>query len=706
MMKKLFPLLILICPIMLILPSLGQFAFPPGSPYSDLAITHLPNALYIRQSISTWRQIPLWSDLILSGYPFAADPLSGLWYLPGWLAVFLPEPFGFNLLIVLHILFGGIGLFLFLRSENLDEFAALLGAFIFELMPKLFAHFASGHITLLFAVMWTPWLLWVEKKKAVSTGKKYYFLAGIILGMIALADVRWLAYAFLVWMAFSFYSAGINPLRLKDFLYWIGQILGEGLIAFLIAAPLVFPLIEYTRLSTRSLLQPADNLMLSLAPAQLLGVLIPQFWGYSETIIYPGVITILLVLAVLCLAESRRKSAFWIGVTLAAVIFSLGANIPGSGLLARLPGFSLLRVPTRWLFIACLSLSILAAYGADVLSKKEVHKLARPNPTIFYVGISVFILFLAAGVLVVSNALPISFLWSAIFIPVASLLIIFRVYAKIPAGWWFPLIFGLAILDMGTISLSQVSFQDAGTVMSTNKQVADFLNRQVKPFRVYSPSYSVPQQLGALENIDLVEGIDPLQLSAYVNYMKEATGVPSAGYSVTLPPFSSGNPHIDNQAFLPDAQKLGLLNVRYIVSDYDLTSENLSLVARSGVSRIYENHLVKPRAWVQPADLPVGEGILSTPVPDISPNRISLTAEGPGLLILSEIDYPGWVVRVDDVRDTNIRQAAGILRAVDLPAGKHAVTFTYEPVPMLVGLAMAGIIWPGMLFLALMGKTR
>ncbi len=706
MMKKLFPFLILICPIMLILPSLGQFAFPPGSPYSDLAITHLPNALYIRQSISTWQQIPLWSDLILSGYPFAADPLSGLWYLPGWLAVILPEPFGFNLLIVLHILFGGIGLFLFLRSENLDELAALLGAFLFELMPKLFAHFASGHITLLFAVMWTPWLLWVEKKKAVATGTKYFFLAGIILGMIALADIRWVAYAFLVWMAFSFSSARINPLRLKDFLHWIGQILGEGLIAFLIAAPLVLPLIEYTRLSTRSLLQPADNLMLSLASAQLLGVLIPQFWGYSEAIIYPGVITLLLALAVLCLAESRRKSAFWIGVTLAAVIFSLGDNIPGSGWLARLPGFSLLRVPTRWLFIACLSLSILAAYGADVLSKKEVHKLARPNPTIFYVGISAFILFLAAGVLVVSKDISIPFLWSAIFIPVASLLIIFRVYAKIPAGWWFPLIFGLAILDMGTISLSQVSFQDAGTVMRTNKQVADFLNRQVKPFRVYSPSYSVPQQLGALENIDLAEGIDPLQLSAYVNYMKEATGVPSAGYSVTLPPFSTGNPHIDNQAFLPDAQKLGLLNVRYIVSDYDLNSENLSLVARSGVSRIYENHLAKPRAWVQPADLPAGEGILSTPVPDISPNRISLTAQGPGLLILSEINYPGWVVRVDNVRDNNIRQAAGILRAVDLPAGKHAVTFTYEPVPMLVGLAMAGITWPGMLFLALRGKTR
>jgi hypothetical protein len=706
MMKKLFPFLILIFPILLILPALGMFAFPPGSPYSDLAITHLPNALFIKHSLITWHQIPLWSDLILGGYPFAADPLSGLWYLPGWLAVVLPEPFGFNLLIVLHILFGGIGLFLFLRSENLDEIPAVLGAFTFELMPKLFAHFASGHITLLFAVMWTPWLLWVEKKKTVISGKKYYFLAGIVLGFIVLADVRWVAYALVVWMAFSFSNQRINLLHGKGLLRWMGQILGEGLIAGMVSAPLVLPLIEYTRLSTRSLLQPADNLMLSLSPAQLLGLVIPQFWGYAESIVYPGVITFLLLLSVLCLAETRRRSGFWIGVVLAAIVFALGSNIPGSGILARLPGLSLLRVPTRWLFIACLGFSILAAYGAEALSRNGYRKQAHPNPAIYFMGISAFILFLAVGVLVVSKNLPIPFLWSAILIPAVSGIILLRVYSIIPAGWWFPLIFGLVMLDMGTISISQVSYQDAGTVMGINQPVSDFLDKQKEPFRVYSPSYSVPQQLGSLHNIELADGIDPLQLSAYVNYMKEATGVPSAGYSVTLPPFSTGNPHIDNATYLPDAQKLGLLNVGYVASDYDLTSENLTLVARFGETRVYENKLVKPRAWVQPANLPAGEGILSAPEVEVTPNKITLTAQGPGLLVLSEIDYPGWVVRVDNRIDNNIRLVAGILRGVVLPAGGHTVSFTYEPVPMIVGIGIAGLAWLGLLIFALRGKTR
>jgi hypothetical protein len=279
------------------------------------------------------------------------------------------------------------------------------------------------------------------------------------------------------------------------------------------------------------------------------------------------------------------------------------------------------------------------------------------------------------------------------------------VYSKIPVGWWFPLIFGLAILDMGPVSLSQMSFQDAQAVMDVHKPVADFLNQQVKPFRVYSPSYSVPQQLGSLKNIELADGIDPLQLSAYVKFMTGASGVPSVGYSVTLPPFSTGNPNIDNQAYLPDAEKLGLLNVGYVASEYDMVSENFALVGRFGETRVYENSQVKPRAWVQPVDMEVGEGIISAPGPNISPNKITLTADGPGMLVLSEIDYPGWVVRVDNVK-AKMLQAGGILRAVELLTGKHVVTFSYEPVCMFTGLALAGVAWLGMLILALRGSIR
>jgi uncharacterized membrane protein YfhO len=108
---------------------------------------------------------------------------------------------------------------------------------------------------------------------------------------------------------------------------------------------------------------------------------------------------------------------------------------------------------------------------------------------------------------------------------------------------------------------------------------------------------------------------------------------------------------------------------------------------------------------VQQPDLPAGEGIISEPVPLISPNQITLTAAGPGLLVLSEINYPGWIVRVDNVK-ANIIRAASILRAVNLPAGRHMITFSYEPVPLYAGLALAASAWIGMLLLTLRGKMR
>ncbi len=41
--------------------------------------------------------------------------------------------------------------------------------------------------------------------------------------------------------------------------------------------------------------------------------------------------------------------------------------------------------------------------------------------------------------------------------------------------------------------------------------------------------------------------------------MEDATGVPSSGYSVTLPDFATGEPATDNIAYTPDADQLGLL---------------------------------------------------------------------------------------------------------------------------------------------------
>jgi hypothetical protein len=79
----------------------------------------------------------------------------------------------------------------------------------------------------------------------------------------------------------------------------------------------------------------------------------------------------------------------------------------------------------------------------------------------------------------------------------------------------------------------------------------------------------------------------------------------------------------------------------------------------------------------------------SATVERLEPERIVVRArlERPGWLVLSEVDYPGWVARVAGASLPIVR-AQGLFRAVRLDAGEHAVTFEYRPASFLLGLGL------------------
>jgi hypothetical protein len=59
-----------------------------------------------------------------------------------------------------------------------------------------------------------------------------------------------------------------------------------------------------------------------------------------------------------------------------------------------------------------------------------------------------------------------------------------------------------------------------------------------------------------------------------------------------------------------------------------------------------------------------------------------------GLLILSEIYYPGWEARLDG-QPVPLLRANSILRAVEVPAGRHRVEMTFNPLSVKLGLAVS-----------------
>jgi hypothetical protein len=177
------------------------------------------------------------------------------------------------------------------------------------------------------------------------------------------------------------------------------------------------------------------------------------------------------------------------------------------------------------------------------------------------------------------------------------------------------------------------------------------------------------------------------------------------------------------EAQVNEHRRWQLLNVAYIFDLRDLEGENLELVYIRGGVRTYRLSDAWPHAWaVHEAVVVAGEeetwAILNAPdfdparrvvlpldpgialpggdttgsrveVVEYTPTRISLQADmaDHGLLVLSDVYYPGWQARVDG-QPAPIYRADYLLRAVPVEAGQHRVEVYYDPPLFKVGLAI------------------
>jgi hypothetical protein len=404
----------------------------------------------------------------------------------------------------------------------------------------------------------------------------------------------------------------------------LSAIFAAAIVAALLAAPLALPLLEFTRLSSRAALTLAEAADLSLPPRYLLGLLIPNLGGFHEWMTYAGVVPLLLALAGL-----GRRTLFWAAAALAAALLALGTHFPLYPLLFRLlPGLDLLRVPPRAWFVVALAVCALAGHGAERLALDWLPRLAQRY---------------TAGRLRLSAAGPAL----------------------------------LALLALTAVDLLRVG----ATLLEARptaplSPAAAWLQRQSGPFRVYSPSYSLPPGDG-LQHLD---GVNPLQLAAATEAIERAIGVPSPGYSVTLPAFKTGDLASEHAGAELNPQALAVLNVRYVAAEFPISAAALVLVETFGRTHLYANTLPTERAWVQ------GGG--SATLLAWSPDRVIVAGAGPGRLILSEVAYPGWRATLDG-RPIPVQAEDGLWRAVDLPAGEHTVVFEYRPLRVYVGLALA-----------------
>jgi hypothetical protein len=670
-------------------PAPGGFLYRPNSDYSDLTITHWPNALFIRRSLATWGQVPLWRHLILGGEPFAANPLSGLWYPPNLLLLVLPLSFAFNLLFVLHTAWAGWGGHRLAQSIGASRAGGLLAALTVMLAPKAVAHLASGHVGLYFAWAWLPWVLWAVRRLAKRGCPGDVAAAAVTSAMLALADVRLGFYGGLA-------AAGYWVINLKshisDLTWRTVAALGAVLLVGALVAVQMLPLAAVAGRLNRGGLALEESGIASLPPSYLVGLLVADHGGFQETMTYLGVAGLLL--AVIGLVRWRgRERWWWGGLALLAGVYSLGTYTPLYGLLYRaLPPLRWLRGPARAWFLVVLATAVLAARGLTALEERVSRRRWTDRAAVGLAGAA-----LAGGIGAIVLRLLANVVAAAVIWPLVGMLVALRAGGRLRRTCFVALILALALADLFYVGFTLYRVRPAGEVLTEGQAAAAWLARQPGRFRVYSPSYSIPQHTGAVYGLEMADGVDPFQLADYVDFMRAATGVDLSGYSVTVPAFPEVVEGEDmlraHRDVAPDLRLLGLLNVRYLAAAYPMRADGLTPLGERGGVYLYRNEQALPRAFVVLGEeVGTNECVRQARVVRWTPNRIQVEAQGPGLLVLSEVYDLDWRVQVDG-EDVELVRIEGILRGVRLGEGSHQAVFTYWPAGLTAGMVSTALGW-------------
>jgi hypothetical protein len=727
--------MLLVAVLLLFAPALhhpDDLLYPTFSPYSDVTVIHWPKAYLMARTWQSTHTLPLWTPANLSGMPLAANQLTMRFYPPTWLFLFLPINPVFNLLFVFHLFWGGLGVYWLLRAGfNLDPIPALSGALTFALGGKLLAHTAGGHVSLVGAMAWMPWaLLGTHQLLEARKGRLgWTVLAAVALAMqitthslITLYTGYFLA-AYVGWQLLNSKSSASNLISLSPFL------LSVPLLGAWLGAAQLLPLIELAGYSNRvlSLAQAGESALTPLTLAT--GLFLPGIQGGHEMVIYLGLVPLVLAVLGLSRADSYpagqqedmgRPSWFFGGVVLLAALFALGPATPIFKLVYQwLPGFRWVRTPARVFLPVSLALAVLAGMGMQRLVKGQVR---WSNPVALAVG--TLTLMLGLGLAALFGQANRAALGLAFFPSLTLVVVGLTARGRLPPRLALP---GLALLlfaDLATFDATMLRFVSPTDAFADGEAAADYLANQPGLFRTYSPSYSLPSPVAAQADLQTADGVEPVHLAAYDHLMALAGGYGDPSFSVTIPPFPPDRPLAevfrDTQ---PNLRLLGLLNVEYLVAAFPINQPGLTPIAELDGTFVYRNEHALPRAWIiNPppaeiaqadinadwaqqlaalADLAAQTVVAKEYIASVThymPDRIEVEAQlpKPGLLVLSEIWYPGWQVVVDG-KAQPVRQVAGILRGVSLGAGTHRVVFVYNPASVRWGVWLSLAGWIGVI---------
>lgn len=692
-----------------ITPDLTDRRFFPSGDFSDQFYAF---SLFAARELRSGR-LPLWNPYAFSGHPFLADVQSAVFYPPRLLTILLSARFTFQALeleAVSHFFLASLFTYLFARRLLGKGHGALVCALTFTYGGYL-TSYPPLQLAILETDVWLPLLLLlldIAWERWQRGGRWSYFaLPGMALGVALLAghpqSSMYLICGLAAYFAFRTYRSHTSLLE-RALLLGIVLSLGFGL-----AAVQLVPSWEYMRLSTRA--EGSYQAMAHGFPLHdLLHIILPGSLA-TWSPLYVGILPLALAALALHLFRSREV-VFWGLWALLALLLSFGGStflyVP---FYLFAPGFGLFRSQERIAFLFSFALSLLAGYGTLGLIQAIPRSLrgrlrAFRNLLLFaaVATVALVILFLYSWVKAgLADPQPFGHLLNRsllllIFLLFSLGLIQLRLQGERRRWLLVSLILFIIIFDLFTVNW-RTNLQRRDPIGGCDSQpllapilVDDGL------FRVHN-EWALPGNYGLPCKIEDIQGSSPLRLKRYEEFITT----------------------------LPLERVWGLLNVKYVISwrkVLPLPSELLYERGREeGMTYLHRLLDLSPRAYMvyearvvrddqvleslAAPDFDLSRTVLLTEEVELSLPRalqsgssvrivereattmvLEVDAVADGLLVLSEVDYPGWRVYIDG-QEGKIYRANYILRAVPLEEGRHRVTLIYAPLSFKIGAGIS-----------------
>jgi hypothetical protein len=722
---------------------LGQgellFQFQPWRAHAPLGwragnplLLDSPTVFYpflVHAKASVWNgQFPLWNSSISSGIPFFATFQSAVLSPFTLIGYLVPLPHAVTLIAAAHLIVGGLGMFVFLRSLGLSLPAATFGGVAYLLNP--FSMVWLEH-PLSAVAAWLPWLLMAVDRCMIRQ-------RGFDLGLVALTTALALV---------SGHPETLFKVMLLVGAYAIYRALGSGsavrslivvaagvLLGALVSSVQLVPFFEYLSHS-RALATRAATVEphFTIPPIASVTAFVPDFFGnpttrrylldsanYFEQQIYPGIATWILAIAALAAARHRGRAAFFVGSGAVAALIMYGTIVATIAVFALPP----LRVAalSRFGLLTIAGLVVAAACAVD-----RVLPFGDPIEKRERVRIAIVATIAAAAIAaVILTFFAVNYAWLADTRQLArttrGVVIALSIAAAcVAAIWAIPLMPRrvaagiLIVLVAGDLFLVADGFHPLRPRETTFPPLPEVeaIKADRELFRVAGWNDTLIPNSALIYGLQDFRGIDAVGVRWYSELLDVAFRFNGATHVID----GFGAPHL-----------LDLLNVKYLLVPNDVeVPAGRFMVIKDGPVRVYRNLSALPRVFLADAfvalrgddarralrsgtiDLrgtvvleqaPVSPPLLSTTnratdaaiIRHYDDERVTIdtSSSGARLLVLTDVDFPGWIATVDG-EEVPIQRANFAFRAVSVPEGKHIVEFRYRPRSFTYGLFASAV---------------